>query len=156
LRLQKRVPSALFQDTFTLDGWQLEFHKRGRDGSAKCDIVKSAAAEAKVFGAMYLLDAAEKLHLDKAEGLGKGYDQLDLEHPGYGPFFLYLANPSHIDSSLKPFTWYKNFVYQGALFHQFPQYYLEKISKITAIADHDQARCSENHKILKQLQPLTG
>ena len=102
-RLQKRVPSALFHETIILPGWCLQFHKRGRDGSAKCNIIKSVSGDSRVYAALYFMDALEKEYLDQAEGLGKGYDQMDLHLPRYGRIFCYVANPSHIESNLKRF-----------------------------------------------------
>jgi hypothetical protein len=151
-RIQKRVPSAHFHDTVVLSGWQLQFHKRGRDRSAKCDIMKSVLPSSRVYGALYVIETREKEYLDQAEGLGKGYDIMNLQHPEHGSFFCYVASPSHIDSTLKPYTWYKDYVHQGALFHNFPRHYIDKIEAVAAITDDNSCRCQENQDILAQMQ----
>lgn len=153
-RLQKRVPSAHFQDTVTLSGWLLQFHKRGQDGSAKCNIIKSVSKNSKVYGALYVIDAQEREFLDNAEGLGRGYDHLDIQHPKYGSFFCYVASPTHIVSSLKPFSWYKDYVCRGAQYHDFPSYYIDTIKEVTTIADKNRCRCQENEAVLERMQIL--
>ena len=151
IRLQKRVTSACFQGTVILSGWALQFHKRGQDGSAKCDIIKTYTGESTVYGALYAIAAAEKEYLDKAEGLGKGYERMAFHHLQYGRFFCYVATPSHIDNTLKPFAWYKEYVSQGAKYHDFPLDYIEKIEAVSSIADDNRNRCKENQKILAQM-----
>ena len=79
LRDPKRCPSATPIGVAELEGCELRWHKRSTDGSGKCDIVAGASAEARVFGVLYQIATSEKQALDKAEGLGKGYKEIDVE-----------------------------------------------------------------------------
>jgi hypothetical protein len=47
--------------------------------------------------------------------------------------FTYYA--THIDTDLRPYHWYKHHVLTGAIEHQLPNSYLEKISRIVSIPD---------------------
>ena len=53
---------------------RLEFHKVGRDGSAKCDAFETGNPDDSVIGVVFDIHTAEKNYLDQAEGLGVGYD----------------------------------------------------------------------------------
>jgi len=92
---------------------------------------------------------SDKEALDEYEGLGNGYDQHELDLPGYGRVVTYLAADTHIDENLKPYVWYKNLILSGARFHGFPVPYVDMLSDIPAIDDPDPARRNRNHLILK-------
>lgn len=68
LRLMERVPSARLIGVTEITGYQLRFHKRGKDGSAKCDLCWSDDRKSSVFGAIYRIASNEKPILDRAEG----------------------------------------------------------------------------------------
>ncbi len=87
---------------------------------------------------LFEFDAREKGDLDRAEGLGYGYREAQLEvlH-GHKPTlaFAYLADPRYIDDSLRPYTWYKEFVVSGAMEHRLPKEYLERLQAQEASKD---------------------
>lgn len=149
-RLGARTPSARSLGTVELPGFRLGFHKRGSDGSAKCDLVVDGGARA--YGALYALDPLEKPVLDLIEGVGSGYEELRIELDGYGSVFLYVAQSTYIDPSLSPFEWYHRFVLEGARYHRLPPDYLEEIASVRAIPDPDPARAAENARILERAQ----
>lgn len=145
LRLGKRVPSAKFVAATTLPGWNLEFHKRGRDGSGKCNIV---AAEQSVLFALFDIDANDRPMLDAAEGLNLGYQEMTIDAGDFGRCFCYVASNTHIDDKLKPFSWYKELVIVGLEHHQASTEYLHRVRSIEHITDDDGTRHCENMAIV--------
>ena len=140
-RLKARVPSATVIGPGALDGHRLAFHKVStKDGSAKCDIVESGPDH--VLGVLFEIDAAEKSTLDRLEGLGSGYEEktvdIMLRSGACKRAFAYSA--TNIDDSLKPYSWYKRHVLEGAREARLPSAYVELLEKVDAIEDPDEAR----------------
>lgn len=142
VRLLVRVPRAELLGTCHLPGWSLRFHKRGADGSAKCDIV---AGGDDAYLAVYEISAAEKRRLDAVEG--EGYDSRTLELPGYGDAYAYFATATHIDTRLKPYAWYRALVAIGCKHHAFPADYVARLAAVDTVDDPDAAR-HERHMAL--------
>ena len=132
LRLAQRVVSARLVATRFLPDWSLHFHKRSQDGSGKCNILRGGEG---VHFAIFDISAADKLVLDRIEGVGAGYSNASLRVPGLGDCATYAAQPSHIDDSLAPYDWYKELVLTGARLHRFPDKYLDRIESTLADAD---------------------
>jgi hypothetical protein len=78
-RLRARVPSCGFVTTAKLLGHQLCFHKRSNDKSSKCDAFHSGVDTDIIWGAVFNISAAEKKALDKAVGLGSGYNETTVD-----------------------------------------------------------------------------
>ena len=139
-RLRARVPGCRFFAVGRLPGYALRFHKVGRDGSAKCSVVKAEGADDCVIGVIYDIDPMEKIRLDLAESLGQGYNEeaVVLETDN-GPVtaYCYVADPAYIDDSLKPFDWYLAYVVGGAREHQFPADYIRDLEGVEAIDTSD-------------------
>ena len=119
---------------------------RSRDGSGKCDVVQTNDVTAVVYGVLYEISVGEKLALDKAEGLGNGYEAKNAEWrskmlPVWRPFTTQPTSPS-----LKPYTWYKAFVVAGAK-HNLPGKYIELLVATDAIEDPDRERHSRNWRL---------
>ena len=111
--------------TATLGGYALRFNKLSKDGSGKATIVPSADPQAVVYGVLYQLDDDERDRLDKAEGLGNGYQirHLRVRRDGEGAeeeAFTYVATPGAIRDDLPPFRWYKDMVISGATQNRLP------------------------------------
>jgi len=151
LRLQQRVPSARPVAPVALPGWRLHFHKRGSDGSAKCNVIETHDPADRVHGVVYDIVAREKPALDRAEGLGFGYQLQRLRLPPHGDVFFYVAAASHIDDSLQPFSWYKAYVVEGARFHGLPASYIGALEQAAAMADCDFQRQRDNIRLLWRL-----
>jgi len=147
-RLQQRVPSARVIGTVGLMGWQLKFHKRGQDASAKCNIIQTGKTADVVYGAIYAMLASEKDELDKVEGLNAGYSLAQIEIAEVGTAFFYIAEDAFIDNDILPFDWYKELVVAGGRFHAFPETYLAQINNLNAIPDFDTARQQQHMTIL--------
>ncbi len=147
-RIGLRVPSARFVHTATLAGYVLRWHKAGQDGSGKCDIVKTSAPGACVLGVVYELAADEKHLLDAAEGLGHGYDEMQVRlglASGDTTAWTYYATA--IDCSMRPYTWYKALVVAGAREHDLPGDYIEQLNQVSAFEDSDDERARSNWAI---------
>ncbi len=151
LRLQQRVPSARVLGVAELAGHVLRFHKRGQDGSAKCDAFATHRREDRLFGVVYEMATEEKPLLDQVEGLGHGYNEVLLEVSCAGMAwgaFLYQADPAHIDETLKPFDWYKALVLAGSRHHRLPQGHTRAIELIESIEDLDLGRAKLHRRLL--------
>ena len=142
-RLRVRAPSARFQAVAQLSGHELRFHKKSdRDGSAKCDIHLTHDPAHNVHGVLFAMEPADLPVLDRAEGLGAGYDKkIVTVRAGESrslEAFTYFA--TDIDPALKPLDWYKEHVLRGAREHALCQQYILTIETVEAVVDRDQAR----------------
>ncbi len=137
-----------------LGGYELKFHKRSRDGSAKCNALPSSRGRAEVIGVLFRIRAEEKSALDRAEGLRHGYHQEDgievLTEQGTVPCCMYLADDNAIDNTLKPYDWYKAYVVAGAKEHGLPPGYRARLEAVGAIPDPDGDRAARERAILRK------
>ncbi|MFT4562439.1 MAG: gamma-glutamylcyclotransferase [Gammaproteobacteria bacterium] len=145
-RIGARLDSFVTLGTTALPGWRLCFHKMGADGSGKCNLIVDPRGRA--YGAVYELSLGDKTHLDAIEGVGKGYSDKSIELDAFGPAWVYLAEPSHIDDQLIPYDWYHSFVLYGARHHRFPADYIHEITDVACVPDQDLNRRTENLAIL--------
>jgi len=137
LRLTERIASARLVTTGFLPNWSLHFNKRSKDKSGKCTIRSGGAG---VHVALFDMSAEDKLVLDKIEGLGNGYSEVEFSLPCVGECTAYVAAESHIDDSLMPYDWYKELVLLGGRSHGFPNDYLSRIDALPACQDPDRDR----------------
>lgn len=150
LRIQERVPSARLLGTSELPGYDLRFDKIGKtDGSGKCSLVTGNGG---VHLAIFEVLEEERSLLDKAEGLGYGYDHVSVNVKGFGHCSTYIAAPNAVDGSLKPFVWYKELVVLGCIFNNFPGPYVESIGRVSSVDDPDSARSSEMRTLVERLR----
>jgi hypothetical protein len=150
-RLRARTPSAHPLGVVSITGYSLRFHKIGTDGSAKCDAFRTDDPRDLLWGVVYGMDPAEQPILDRIEGVGSGYALETMRLTlGGRPIeaFTYLVEPGYIDADLRPFHWYKQFVYAGALEHGFAPDYAERIAASASVEDPDRARADRNRQIL--------
>ncbi len=148
-RLRARIGESSFLGKARLQGYQLRFHKIGRDQSGKCDAYHTGNETDRMFGAVYLIDKDQLRRLDRYEGAGKGYLRqeigiFDLTGTAFQAF-TYIA--TRIDQGLKPFHWYKFHVMQGALEIQLPEYYVAQINRIDVTQDADLRRTRKELQI---------
>ncbi len=148
-RLRKRISSARLVTTGLLPDWSLHFHKRGNDKSAKCNILPGGDG---VHCAIFEISAADKLTLDKVEGVGFGYSKIMLSIPGVGDCASYVAEASHVDDSLLPYDWYHQLVLIGAQRHGFPHGYVQAIRSKQVIGDPDQDRSVQQWKTVELIE----
>ncbi|MBL4646034.1 MAG: gamma-glutamylcyclotransferase [Hyphomicrobiales bacterium] len=148
-RLSARVPSARFVAKGYLSHHELKWHKHGRDGSGKCDAFHTGDENHQLWGGVFDIAREDKHLLDKAEGLGVGYDEktalIACDH-GAHEATLYIA--LQISHEISPFSWYKDFVVAGALECDLPSFYIAQLLAVTADVDRDTAREELNRAIL--------
>lgn len=152
-RMTQRVPSARPVQTAVLRAYALRWHKAGQDGSAKCDIVASASPDDLVHGVVYELAVADKHFLDTAEGLGRGYAELQvvLETAAGASINAWTYYATDKNAALQPFTWYKALVVAGALERKLPSEYIDRLRAVPAIEDPDTRRADLHWGMLQSL-----
>jgi cation transport regulator ChaC len=139
-RLAARVPSIHWSGRAWLVDYRLVFHKVGRDGSGKCDVLPHAGA--RVYGVLYRLPAVHRPRLDRHEDLGRGYalHWVDVEREGSPPIRAFTYRALIHDAQLRPYPWYLQHVLQGALENRLPRAYIEQIAASSVVEDPDGAR----------------
>ena len=130
MRAEGRAPSATVVAVGRLSGHALRFHKRGRDGSGKCDAFETGDASHCVWGVVYDISARDECRLDRVEGLGVGYDKRAVDVTAGTErlrCITYLARASHIEPCLQPLAWYVEWVVDGAVEHGLPATYVDSL-----------------------------
>lgn len=148
-RIRQRVPSAEKIDLARLPGYRLAWHKKGGDGSGKCDIVPGSAEDV-VYGVLYAIDPAHKPRLDRVEDLGTGYDQkpVDLWLPDRNdPMTAFTYYALRIDATYLPYDWYRDHVLIGAREHGLPAHYVRLIENVPAVEDADPRRVMAERRV---------
>lgn len=151
-RLLARTPGAVKVGTATLIGHELRWHKRGQDGSGKCDVVVSRVPGACVHGVVWQIPHAEKPWLDAAEGLGEGYDEDRVEvvlADSLVACRVYRA--TLIEPGLRPFEWYRALVTAGAREQGLPEDYIDRLQAVDAQFDEDRDRYARHWALLSQV-----
>lgn len=141
LRLWERTPSCRAVGVVRLEGWRIAFHKRGADGSGKCDLVRSGRPGEHVYGVLYRIASREKADLDRCEGTGYVAGSVALPPDcAVRSAFAYFARAEYVDTALNPFAWYRDLVLHGAIRHGIPQRYCDALRAVRAIRDPDRER----------------
>jgi gamma-glutamylcyclotransferase len=142
-RLRLRTPGARPLGRANLRGYRLRLHKLGQDKSAKCDVCYTGRRDDLVHGAVYRLPRRDRIALDRAEDLGRGYRRVRLHVNLRGRrrmVFTYVALPEAIADGLAPFDWYLAYVLRGARYHGLPGGYVRRLRGGKAVRDDDAAR----------------
>jgi hypothetical protein len=148
-RLRERTPSAVAVGTGYVCGRHLTFDKDGSDGSGKCDMEPTSSQSDRVHGVLYRVDLGEKQLLDEAEGLGESYSE---EHvrvvtsDGECRALAYVAIRKETD--LHPYGWYKALVVAGAIEHELPVEYVERLRSVESKPDPDGSRRARNEALI--------
>ena len=159
-RMRNRAPSAEVADVGYVAGRKIDFRKRSVDGSAKADAKFTGNHTDRLWGVVYRLSPQDKRELDKYEFLGIGYDELLVDVWTISKqklsALVYVARNEAIDESLEPFSWYVDFVREGATQHRLPFCYINQELFISSVADPDPNRQQLNLQILAALddQPI--
>lgn len=146
-RLRKRVPTAIALGPARLPQHRLTWDKPSSDQSGKCSVVPDPECE--VWGVLFKINERERDRLDKAEGLGHGYEKQTstVEGPeGDVEAFFYVATEAR--PGAKPYDWYKAFVVNGAEEHGLPGSYVAALKAVEADFDTEERRRAENAAIL--------
>lgn len=153
-RLKYRVESATVLSVARLYQHSLRFHKKSTDGSAKCDIEHTKNPNDIVYGVVFEILASEKHVLDRYEGLGNGYEEktVSIILPDDTSIAASTYYATHIDTSLKPYHWYKEHVLRGAREHALPLEHITAIEAIPSTPDPDQDNHVKELSIYSNLQ----
>lgn len=155
LRLAERVPSSRLVGITRLVGQKVAFAKQSRDRSAKCTLVCTDSPDDAAYCAVYELDQGERHLLDRAEGLGAGYDETLFEVQVGGRAivaFAYVAAASHLVTELLPYDWYMALVLEGARYHGFPDAYIATLRGAGCTPDPSPGRARRNADLLERLR----
>ena len=147
-RIEDRLGHCERLGPASLPGWRLAFHKRGTDGSGKCDASFTGLPRDRLWGALDRLSDAQMERLDRIE---LGYDRraVEVSHEGrFANAMLYIARDDRIDPRLRPYHWYKDFVLAGARELGLPLDYIASIEEVTSIPDPCLGRAERNRAIL--------
>jgi gamma-glutamylcyclotransferase len=140
-RLQARTPSATPVGAAELPGYKLVFDKRGRDGSAKADCERTGAPTDLVLGGLYQIKEGERSALDQAEGLGNGYDAVEIVlNTDQGPMRALTYVATDKQPGLVPYGWYMQHVLTGAREFGLPESYTASVAGVASRKDPDAAR----------------
>ena len=155
-RIEQRLGSCEALGVVSLGGYALRFHKRGRDGSGKCDAFHTADPTHALFGVVYALTAEQQRMLDEFEGPGYLCRDVNVRmRSGVVTAYAYVAKPGHVDADLRPFHWYKSIVLAGARAHGLPSSYIEEIISVRSTPDPDVERHA-HHVAMLDRDFLTG
>ncbi len=148
-RMRFRVSTAIAVAIGFVERRQIRFHKRSNDGSAKADAVVSAVPSDRVWGVVYRLSRDEKPELDRHEFLGVGYDEelvaVNTEN-GSVEAWMYVARRDAIDDTLRPYSWYRDYVIVGARQHRLPFCYISNLMAVETTVDPDAKRREQNRQ----------
>lgn len=137
----------------------MKFRKRSNvDGSAKCDIVETSNENDTVWGVVFEIDPGEKPGLDRAEGLGNGYEEkaVELTAPSGNRVHAFTYYATEIDESLVPYTWYTEHVLTGARENRLPADYIASIEQVESIQDPDRERHARELSIYRRARAADG
>jgi len=145
----RRAPRALLVGRGVLEGYALRTHKRGRDGSGKCDVTVDGGAC--VHGVVWELRDGDLRSLDRVEGLGQGYLRSRVAVACDGGTLeaeTYVAMADAIDPAVLPFDWYMGLVIGGAAEHGLPEPYIRSLEALPVKIDPDRRRARRAAAIL--------
>lgn len=154
VRLRERCSSAKPLCVEKLNGYMLCWHKRSKkDGSGKCDIVSVSSPKAHVFGVIYRIKVDQKCLLDEAEGLGQGYEEIEIDVLCEGVRIAAVAyQATDIDQSRRPYSWYRALVVAGAREHCLPAEYISQLEAVETWEDSDRARHDKNMSLIRDVR----
>ncbi len=147
-RLLARLPDVRLLNTAWIDGYRLCFHKRGDDGSGKCDAWRSDVSSDRIYGVVFEMTEREQAILNEIEG--EGYQPISVALKGVFPTdaFTYIVRSQWIEPGLPPFKWYRDFVLAGAVENKLPGDYISSIKNVPFKIDPDAKRSAENRAVL--------
>lgn len=115
-----------------LQGYRVEFNKRGRDGTGKANVVSDEASV--VWGVVYECSPTELDMLDRYEGVDSGnYVRkavvVHLENGEQMDAITCVAGERFIADSLRPSAEYLQIILDGAREHGLPGWYIQDLQR---------------------------
>ena len=149
LRADDRAPSAELVATAMARGHDLRFHKLGKDGSGKCDLVATPSDSDVVWGVVWRVSVREFDQLDRCEQgyrrrsvyLTCGTDTLEAE--------TYQALSGSVVPTLLPFDWYRDVGVAGARERGLPVEWIRRLEQEPAMEDPDTDRRARFRALLR-------
>jgi gamma-glutamylcyclotransferase len=124
--------------------YHLRFNKLSRkDQSGKANIEIHPGGQ--VWGVLYSIPDADLKTLDSGEGRGYYRSRLPIccnDGRTIGAW-VYLACEPSTDPSIRPYSWYKRFLVEGAREHALPPEYIAELDRIDATQDPEVQRDQE-------------
>lgn len=150
LTAKERAPSAVPIGTGYVSNRRFTFNKVSRDGSGKCDIELAVNSTDRVYGVLFEISSAEKSSLDRAEGLGEGYREEQVQVVALnGEAYKAIAYVATEKApTLRPYDWYKAFVIAGATEHKLPTEYVDWLRTFDSQPDPNERRRTINKSLL--------
>ena len=152
-RMWGRVPTAIPATIGFTSQRKLVFHKRSDDGSGKADAAFTAVPTDRLWGVVYRLRREDKSVLDQYEFLGIGYNQEKVNvvlEEGSLEAWIYVARREAIDPSLRPYSWYLDYIIHGACQHRLPDKHIDYLRSFDSLIDLDSARRARNRQLIEK------
>jgi len=129
---------------FRLDGYALRFNKQSDDGSGKANVEQFQGSA--IWGVLYSITQGELQELNDGE---KGYTpvRITMRVPGGLEEQCWLHLADRVEGGLRPYSWYKRFLVEGARAHGLPADYIATLEAIEASEDPDRDRDRRRHAI---------
>lgn len=134
-RITERCSSSRFISRAKVNGYKLVFNKKSKDKSGKANLIYTGD-KSLVWGVIFDISEDQKPLLDKAEGLGRGYDEYklivinDLEQEIECVCYI-ATDEKYLDNNLKPYDWYKEYCLIGAKQHNLPEEWILVLERLT-------------------------
>ena len=134
-RITERCSSSRFISRAKVNGYKLVFNKKSKDKSGKANLIYTGD-KSLVWGVIFDISEDQKPLLDKAEGLGRGYDEYklivinDLEQEIECVCYI-ATDEKYLDNNLKPYDWYKEYCLIGAKQHNLPEELILVLERLT-------------------------
>ena len=141
LQAGDRAPSAELVSAAIARGYALRFHKRGADGSGKCDLHETGADADLVWGLVWRISAGDLEQLDRSEGSGYRRRVVTLRAETQNlQAETYIAKPNAVDPALVPFDWYRDIVTAGARQGRLPPAWIRRLEEQAVVEDGNEER----------------
>jgi hypothetical protein len=148
-KMRRVAPSAKPVGVGHIEGHVLRFNKVSQaDGSGKGNIIATGNVDDTVWGVIFEIGDEDRAELDRSEG---GYAPTEIRvttAPERISSLTYVGRPDRINDSLRPYTWYKEFVVNGAREHGLPSDYIAQLAAVEAVADPDLSRDTKERALL--------
>lgn len=137
-RIRQRIDSVEVVSSCELQDFELVFNKRSVDGSSKANLIRKTGSS--VHGIIHRMSPADKLILDKYEGLGRGYEMESFEaHIGdtLTPVEFYMVKDDQFLCDDLPYHWYLQCVLYGAMENNLLDKHIRHIRNVSFKVDQD-------------------
>lgn len=150
-RLEKRIGTVKLLGTGILKQHKFSFNKKSKDGSLKADAFYTGDNADEVIGVLFEITDSQKKSLDKAEGLGYGYDLKTVKVSRSDQIIdvvTYVSTDNDQTGVNAPYNWYSEIIIAGAMEHNLPSAYIEIIKSNKTKIDLDSSRSVKELSII--------